>query len=158
MEVKEAHTALFSGQAGCGKTHLILNLLESEYKDHFEYIVIIYPTLLWNRTYLTRSFIRVPGVFLIEPGDKLFELIEMLLRLFSGHTTLFIVDDVIADESLEKHRQSLLDLAISGRHRGHCLWLLTQSYRGILKNLQRQPKQLFMWYPKEHNNFCLIHE
>ena len=28
--LKEAHTAIFSGQTGCGKTHLILNLLESK--------------------------------------------------------------------------------------------------------------------------------
>ena len=37
--VKDAHTAIFSGQTKCGKTHLVLNLLESEYIDHFNYIV-----------------------------------------------------------------------------------------------------------------------
>jgi len=33
----------------------------------------------------------------------------------SGKETLFIVDDVIADETLDKKRQSLLNLAISGK-------------------------------------------
>ena len=111
MEVKEAHTAIFLGQTVCVKTHYVLNLLKSEYKDQFEYILIIFPTLLWNRTYLTRSFIRDPGFFLIEPGDKLFKWIEILSQLYSGHTKLFIIDDVFADELLDKHRQSLLDLA-----------------------------------------------
>ena len=143
MEVKGEHTVIFSGQTGCGKTHLVLNLLESEYKDHFDYIVIICMTLWWNRTYLTRSFIHDPGVFLIEPGDKLFEWIKMLSQLFLGHTTLFIKDNVIANESLYKRRQSLLDLSISGIHRGHYRWLLTQLYTGIL-NLQRQANQLFI--------------
>ena len=41
------------------------------------------------------------------------------------------IDDIIADEGLDKRRQSLL--AISGRHRDHCLWLLTQSYSAIIK-------------------------
>ena len=70
----------------------------------------------------------------------------------------FILDDVIADKSLDKRRQSLLDLAISGRHRDHYLWMLTQSYTGIPKNLRRQAKQLFIWYPKERGDFRLIHE
>ena len=75
------------------------------------------------------------------------------MELLSGYTTLFILDDVIADESLDKCRQSLLDLAISERHRDHYLWLLTQSYTGIPKNLRRQAKQLFIWYPKECKDF-----
>ena len=158
--LKDAHTSIFSGQTKCGKTHLVLNLLESEYRHHFEYIAVICPTLRWNKTYLTRSWIRSdPGIFLIEPGDKLFEWIGVLsMELLSGYTTLFILDDVIADESLDKRRQSLLDLAISGRHRDHYLWLLSQSYTAIPKNLRRQVKQLFIWYPKERNDLRLIHE
>ena len=40
--VKDVHTAIFSGQTKCGKTHLVvLNLLESSTIDHFEYITVI---------------------------------------------------------------------------------------------------------------------
>ena len=105
MEVKDAHTAIFSGQTGCGKTHLVLNLLESEYRHHFDYIAVICPTLRLNKTYLTRLWITSdPSIFLIEPGDKLFEWIGVLLELLSGYTTLFIIDNVIADKSLDKRR------------------------------------------------------
>jgi len=72
--------------------------------------------------------------------------------MFSGEETLFIVDDLIADKTLDKKRQPLLDLAISGRHRKHSLWLLTQSYTAIPKNLRRQKKQLFVWYPSEKSD------
>ena len=65
---------------------------------------------------------------------------------------------MIADESLDKKRQSLLELAISGRHRGHYLWLLTQSYTAIPKNLRRQKKQLFLWYPSEKSDLKLVDE
>ena len=51
---------------------------------------------------------------------------------------LFIIDDIIVDEGLDKRRQSLLELAISGRHRERYLWLLTQSYSAIPKILRRQ--------------------
>ena len=71
---------------------------------------------------------------------------------------LFIIDDIIANESLDKRRQPLLELAISGRHRGHYLWLLTQSYSAIPKNLRRQAKAIFVWYPKERADLKAMHD
>ena len=65
---------------------------------------------------------------------------------------LFIIDDIIANESLDKRRQPLLELSISGRHRGHYLCLLTQSYSAIPKNLRRQVKAISVWYPKERGD------
>ena len=97
-------------------------------------------------------------MFLIEPGDRLFDWIEKLSLLLAGEETLFIVDDVIADGNLDKKRQALLELAISGRHRGHSLWFLTQSYTAIPKNVRRQCKMLFIWYPKERSDLKTIDE
>ena len=72
--------------------------------------------------------------------------------------TLFIIDDIIPDESLDKRRQLLLKLAILGRHRKHYLFLLTQSYSAIPKNLRRQVKAIFVWYPKERGDLKMIHD
>ena len=69
-----------------------------------------------------------------------------------------IINDIIANESLDKKRQPLLELSISGIHRGHYLWLLTQSYSAIPKNLQKQTKAIFVWYPKERGDLKAIHE
>ena len=66
------------------------------------------------------------------------------------------IDDIIVDEGLDKRRQSLL--AISGRHRDHCLWLLTQSYSAITKNLRWQARAIFFWYPKERADHKMIHD
>ena len=43
--MKEPHTALFVAPTGVRKTHLALSLLEVEYRNHFDFIVIICPTL-----------------------------------------------------------------------------------------------------------------
>ena len=51
--------------------------------------------------------------------------------LLAGSVTLFLIDDIIADEALDECCQLLLGLAISGRHRAHFLWLLTQSYTAV---------------------------
>ena len=157
--VQEPHTALFSGPTNSGKTKKVLNIIEQEYRDHFDNIIIICPTIRWNETYRTTPWIRSDDrIFIIEPKDKFFEWIGFLSKLFAGQVTLFIVDDIISDETLDKKRQPLLELAISGRHRGHSLWLLTQSYTAIPKNLRRQKKMLFVWYPNEKSDLKTIDE
>ena len=47
----EPHTALFVAPAGVGETHLALDLLKKEYKNHFDFIIIICPMLKHNSTY-----------------------------------------------------------------------------------------------------------
>ena len=150
--VIDPHTTIFSGPTNCGKTQRVLDLIEKEYEHHFENIVILCPTIRWNRTYIERPWIWRLGyddyVFVFEPKENLFKLIEKLSESFANEETLFIVDDMIADEAFDKRRQPLLELAISGRHRKHSLWLLTQCYTALPKNLRRQKKQLFVWYGK----------
>ena len=71
---------------------------------------------------------------------------------------LSTIDDIIANKDLDKRRQPLLQLSISGRHRGHYLWLLTQSYKGIPKKLREQAKAIFVWYPKARIDLKMIHD
>ena len=97
-------------------------------------------------------------VILIEPGNNLYYLIEKISNLLAGDKTLFLTDDIIANETLDKRRQPLLELAISGRHRGHSLWLLIQSYTAIPNNIRRQAKMLYVWYPKNRMDLNTIHE
>ena len=119
MFMKEPHTALFVAPTGVvGKTHLALKWLEGEYFNHFDFIIIICPTLAHNETYMSRGWVWTdPEVILIEPGNNLHYLIKKISKLFTGSKTLFLIDYIIADEALNKHHQPLLELAISGRHR-----------------------------------------
>ena len=48
---------MFVGATAYGKTEFLLRLLETEYKNHFEFIVILCPTILDNKTYLYRKWI-----------------------------------------------------------------------------------------------------
>ena len=85
-------------------------------------------------------------------------MIEKISNQLAGSKTLFLTDDIIADEALIKKRQPLLELAISGRHRQHFLWLLTQSYTAIPNNIRRQAKMLYVCYPKNRTDLNIIHE
>ena len=159
MFMKEPHTALFVAPTGVGKTHLALNFLESEYKNYFNFIIIICPTLKHNQTYRSRKWVCTdPEVILIEPDNRLYDWIEKIGNLLAGSKTLFLIDGIIANETLDKQRQPLLELAISGRHRGHSLWLLTQSYTAVPKDIKRQAKMIYIWYPKNRTDLNAIHE
>ena len=113
MFMKEPHTALFIAPMGEGKTHLALSLLENEYRNHFDFIILICPTLTHNETYKSRGWVwNDPDVILKEPSNQLYYLIEKISNLLTGPKTLFLIDDIIANETLDKHRQPLLELAI----------------------------------------------
>ena len=83
--MKELHIALFVAPTGVGKTHLALSLLETEYRNYFDFIVIICPTLRYNSTYKNRSWVwNDPAVIPIEPGNNLSYLIEKISNLLIG--------------------------------------------------------------------------
>ena len=158
--IKKPQTAMFIGQTGCGKTHLVLELIENEYDNHFDYIIIICRTLQENnKTYHARGWIKNDyNVWLVDPKDNLYQCIKKLSELLRLFKVLFIIDNIIANKELGKRRQTLLGLSISSRHRGHYLWLLSQSYTAVLKNLRKQAKTIFMWYPKKRGHLKAIHE
>ena len=159
MFMKESHTALFVAPTGAGKAHLVLSLLENEYRNHFDFNVIICSTLRYNSTYKSRGWVwNDTEVIPIEPGNQLYYLIEKISNLLTGLVALFLINDIIANEALDKHRQPLLELAISGRHRAHSLWLLTQSYIAVPNNIRRQAKMLYVWYPKNKMDLNTILE
>ena len=110
--MKEPHTALFVAPTGVRKTDLALDLLEKEYINHFDFIIIICPTLKHNDTYRHRNWIRTdPEVILIEPGKSQYNWIEKIGNLLGGSETLFFINDIIANETLNKRRQPIFVIA-----------------------------------------------
>ena len=78
--MKEPHTALLAAPTGVGKTHLALSLLENEYRNHFDFIVIICPTLRYNSTYKSRGWVwNDPDVIPIELGNNLYYCLKRLV-------------------------------------------------------------------------------
>jgi len=157
--VKTPHTAIFTAPTLRGKTTCVLDLLEGPYLNHFDKIIVLCKTIKRNTTYLDRPWvIRDKNVSLVNPGDNLFGVISYISEAFAGLETLFILDDLIACEGLDKKRSPMLDLASTGRWSNHYLWFLTQSYIAIPKDIRRQKKQLFVWPTYERSDMKTIYE
>ena len=71
--IEKPRTAIFIGQTGSGKTQLVLELIEKEYNKHFDYIVIICPTLRENnKPYHAKEWIKNDDVWLVNSEDNLY--------------------------------------------------------------------------------------
>ena len=110
---KYLHSAVIIGQTGCGKTFFVLDLLEKDYQGVFENIIILCPTVEWNKAYKTRSWIgdvRSPkdkSIIIVNPvmrdgTERLQELLRYFFDKFAGRPTLYIIDDCSATKELTK--------------------------------------------------------
>ena len=147
---KFCHSAMFVGVTACGKTEFLLKLLETVYKNHFEFIVILCPTISDNKTYLSRKWIfDDKNVFIVcDVEGKLNEWIKLFKDVLKGHQTLFIINDCSAEGEINKKRDALSELAFSGHHRNHSLWVLTQKYNSVSKDVREEIKWLCLFLQK----------
>ncbi|MEW8512041.1 MAG: ATPase/DNA packaging protein [Candidatus Thiodiazotropha sp.] len=164
---KYPHCAIICGQTGCGKTEFVLDLLEGRYRNVFSHIVILCPTIQWNKAYKNREWIgdvrkpKTKNIIIVNPlingEEKLQELLRMFFNKYAGSTTLYIIDDCSATKELTKKKDMLSELAFSGRHAEQSVWVISQRYNSVLKDLREQTKWLCMFYTKDRDSFenCL---
>jgi len=164
---KYPHCAIICGQTGCGKTEFVLDLLEDEYCKVFNFIVILCPTIQWNKAYKNRDWIgdvrnpKSKNITIVNPivkeEEKLQELLRIFFNKYAGQPTLYIIDDCSATKELTKKRDMLSELAFSGRHAEQSVWVISQRYNSVLKDLREQTKWLCMFYTKDRDSFdnCL---
>ena len=91
---KFPHSAMFVGVTACRKTEFLLQLLETIYNNHFEFIVI----LCIRRTFLGNGFLIIRMFFIVcDLEGKLNEWIKLFKNALKGHQTLFIISDCSAE-------------------------------------------------------------
>ena len=159
----EPHSAIICRQTGCGKTVFALDLLKlprhrGGYRGTFTHIVILCPTARWNKAYHERRWVRAdPEVYLLNPGDRLQDYLRAFYSVFAGEPTLYIIDDCSASKALTKKKDMLSELAFSGRHASQSVWVLTQKYNAVLKDLREQTKWVALFHCKDRDSFeeCL---
>ena len=152
--VKNTETiAMFIGSVGAGKSREVLRLLENEYFDFFEIVVLLCPTITINSTYIECYFLwKDSKIYTIKPKDDLIKWVDAISKEANGKKTLFILDDCIGKKDLDKKHSDLYELAISVRHRKQSLWFLTQTYVGIPKRFRRLVNMTFVWFLKDKND------
>lgn len=152
------HSAIICGMTGCGKTVFTRDLLEGPYRGYFWHIVVLCPTVRYNQVYQECTWMwSDPEVYIVDPGDRLHDYLRAFYRMFEGERTLYIIDDCSASRALTKKKDMLSELAFSGRHAGQSVWVLTQKYNAVLKDLREQTRWVVLFHCKDRDSFedCL---
>ena len=88
---------------------------------------------------------------------KLHDCLRALYQVFQGEPCLFLIDDCAATKALTKKKDMLSELAFSGRHAGASVWVLTQKFNAVGKDLREQTKWVALFHCKDRDSFedCL---
>ena len=150
MFLKQPHSMLISGVTNCGKTHFVLDLLENEYKDHFENIVLFCPTFNSNKTYENRKCV---DEFVVLKSETVKNNLDACLQIatytYKNSNTLFLIDDCANLHDIKKKKSELCNLAFSGRHFGITVWVINQKYNSIVKDFRENIRFLVLFYNKD---------
>ena len=155
---KDPHSATICGQTGCGKTVFIPELLEEPYRGVFQHIVILCPTVKNNKTYQRCPWIwSDPEVYVVDPGERLHDCLRAFYQVFQCEATLYIIDDLAASKALTKKKDMLSELAFSGRHAEQSVWVLSQKFNAVSKDLREQTRWITLFHVKDRDSFedCL---
>lgn len=76
------------------------------------------------------------------------ELLRHFYKQYEESPTLYIIDDYSATKELTKKKDMLFELAFSGRHAEQSMWVISQRYNSVLKDLRVQTKMAL----------CVLHE
>ena len=128
------------------------------YRGLFRHIVVLCPTIQHNRTYKQRPWLWTdPEVFVLDPGERIHDYLRAFYLVFKGEQTLFIIDDCSATNALIQKKDMVSELALSGRHAEISVWVLTQKYNAVLKNLREQTRWLSLFHCTDRDSFedCL---
>lgn len=148
----EPHCAMIVGRRGSGKTRYALDLLEKDFNKKFSRIVIISPTLEYDKNFI-RPWLK--DVIKIDPSKKdLNDILEKVSDKFKGRDeTLILLDDCAFDENIGKKRSALTELAFTSRHYGISVWITAQKYNSVNKSFREQLSWLVIFYCKDKDSF-----
>ena len=147
MQLETPFNAIFLGQTCCGKTFYLLQLLETEYKNHFEKIFLICPTFVHNETYQAWKFVNDED-FIVIPCDQ--DDVEYHLRQVThygeGTNSLIILDDCASSQAVKNRTSELVKLGFSARHYGLSTIVITQQLTSIAKPYRENISKLVTLY------------
>ena len=125
------------GGTECGKTHYLLDFLEKNYKGYFDYIFLICPTFIRNKTYQDWKYKDDEKLFTIPcDHDQVEDFLKYISKTFAGTNSLIILDDCACGQTVKNRTSELVRLAFSGRHDNLSTIVITQKITAISQSFR----------------------
>ena len=115
------------------KTKYLVDLLSSEFRGKFDYVILLCPTFTFSETY--RGFAEEDRDFFVLTPDQyhIDDWLRIVSFVFEGTNSLIILDDCAASRDVKKRTNGLVNLAFSARHKGLSVWVIRQQMTSISK-------------------------
>jgi hypothetical protein len=161
----QPHCGMICGRRGSGKSVFACQLLETNFKDHFDSIIIICPTFHINKAFQREWITNKKDKNVHIVGKKTFDrydLSDILLYLSKrfeccGHT-LFLIDDCAFLGGVRHKETTLNQLAFTSRHAGISIWVITQKYNAVSKDFREQLSWIVLFYCKDKDSFIYAND
>lgn len=142
--------AIICGPSNCGKTNVIISLLENPNGLHFENVYIYSRSLHQPKyQYLQKILMSVKGL-----GFYMFPCNDAVISPDKVKpNSIFIFDDVICDK-----QNNIKSYFCMGRHKNVDCFYLTQSYTHIPKHLIRENANLIILFKQDDMNLKHIYD
>lgn len=135
---------IICGPSNCGKTNVIISLLQNQNGLHFENVYVYAKSLFQPKyVYLKRllSSIKGVGLYMFSSNENIIPLDQV------KPNSIFIFDDVICDK-----QNNIRAYFCMGRHKGVDCFYLSQSYAHIPKHLIRENANLLVLFKQDDMN------
>ena len=159
MKFKTPLNMIIVGVTGCGKTCYLLKMLENDYKGHFEYIFLICPTYLWNKTYQEWKYKDDKNFFPIPcDQDEVEKFLKFVTHHFKDTNSLIILDDCASSQYVKNRSSEVVKLAFSARHYKFSTIIITQQLTSITKPYRTNTQILVTFYNPDKNDMKTLLE
>lgn len=136
---------IIAGPSNCGKTNLLLSLIESEHGLKFENVYIYSKSLDQEKyQYLKKMLSNIPGIGFYPFTSSN----QVIAPNKAKRNSIIIFDDVICD----KNQENIKNYYCLGRHRGIDCFYLTQTYTRVSKHLIRDNCNLLILFRQDDMN------
>lgn len=136
---------IIAGPSNCGKTNLLISLIESEHGLKFENVYIYSKTLEQDKyEYLKKILNTIKGIgfYPFSMSDK------VIAPNQAKKNSIMIFDDVICD----KNQENIRNYFCLGRHRNIDCFYLTQTYTKVSKHLIRDNCNFLILFRQDDMN------
>ena len=150
--------ALIVGATNCGKTSFLVEILSHEFLQTFDYIFLVCPTYIHNKTYDGFAENDRDFFVIIPEQDQINDFFKLISFAFEGTNTLIILDDCAASKDVKIKTNELVNLAFSARHKGISVWVVTQQMTSIAKAFRENIACLVLFYTPSEKDMKVIFE
>ena len=138
--------SLIVGPTGCGKTKFVVEQLLGPFRYKFDYIVLLCPTYVNNKTWNNIGVADDDFYVDILDPNELSAHLKFWHKQFPKFQTLLILDDIACGDDVKKRTSELVKLAFSGRHDNISVWLLSQQLTSVSKPFRENIGSLVVFY------------